>query len=206
VARPTKQSPELGDARTRLLNAALELIRTRGFAATTVDDLCRHAGVTKGSFFHHFKSKEALGVEAARWWTETTNAIFMVAPYHNHSDPVDRLLAYIEFRKTIISDNLAQFTCLAGTMAQEVYIDWPDIRVACGESILGHAATLEVDIELAIESADVRGDWTAVSLARHIQAVIQGAFVVAKAANNPDLARESLDHLERYVRMLFRRS
>ncbi|MFY8030596.1 MAG: TetR/AcrR family transcriptional regulator, partial [Devosia sp.] len=46
---------------------------------------------------------------------------------------------------------------------------------------------------------------TAQSLARHTQAVIQGAFVLAKAANNPALAREGLDHLERYVRLIFNR-
>ena len=60
MPRPTKQNPELGDARTRLLDAALRLIRERGFAATSVDDLCTAAGVTKGSYFHHFKTKQAL--------------------------------------------------------------------------------------------------------------------------------------------------
>ena len=33
--------------------------------------------------------------------------------------------------------------------------------------------------------------------------VIQGAFVVAKAADDPDVARESIDHLGRYLRQLF---
>ena len=45
--------------------------------------------------------------------------------------------------------------------------------------------------------------WTAKSLARHTQTVIQGAFVLAKAGNNAALARESLDHLDRYIRLLF---
>jgi uncharacterized heparinase superfamily protein len=45
--------------------------------------------------------------------------------------------------------------------------------------------------------------WSAESLARHTQAVLQGGFVLAKAGNDPDLARESLDHLDRYIRHLF---
>jgi TetR/AcrR family transcriptional regulator, transcriptional repressor for nem operon len=40
------------------------------------------AGVTKGAFFHHFESKEALGVAAAAYWAETTSALFATAPYH----------------------------------------------------------------------------------------------------------------------------
>jgi TetR/AcrR family transcriptional regulator, transcriptional repressor for nem operon len=203
MTRPTKQSPERGDARTRLLHAALASIRTRGYAATTVDELCRLAEVTKGSFFHHFKNKETLGIEVAKWWTETTSAYFSAASYHDHPDPLERLLAYVAFRKSMIGEELAQFTCLAGTLAQEVYTDWPNIRDASCESILGHAATLESDIALAMETRGVSGDWTAASLARHTQAVIQGAFVLAKAANDPNIARESLDHLARYIRSLF---
>jgi TetR/AcrR family transcriptional repressor of nem operon len=202
MPRPSKLSPERGDARIRLLEAARDIIRAKGFAATTVDDLCKQAEVTKGAFFHHFGSKEALGVAAAEFWAETTSAFFEAAPYHLPDDPLDRALAYVAFRKAIIVGELAEFTCLAGTMAQEIYATSSDIREACGKSIFGHAATLEGDIRAAMQAHGIRGDWTPESLARHTQAVIQGGFVLAKAGNNPDLARESLDHLDRYIRGL----
>lgn len=179
------------------------MIRRKGFAATTVDDLCRAAGVTKGAFFHHFPSKEALGVAAADFWAETTAAFFEDAPYHDHADPLDRVLGYIDFRKEIIEGALAEFTCLVGTMAQEVYNSAPAIREACAASILGHAETLEADIEAARVARGVDGDFTAASLARHTQAVLQGAFILAKATGDAGLARESVDHLRRYMEMLF---
>lgn len=203
MPRPTKQSPERGSARTRLLEAAQDLIRLKGYAATTVDDICNAAQVTKGAFFHHFNNKDSLGVAAAAFWAETTSGFFAAAPYHNPADPLDRVLAYIAFRKAIIVGELAEFTCLAGTMAQEVHASSRDICDACGRSIFGHAATLEADIEAARQDRGITGGWTAESLARHTQAVIQGGFVLAKAGNDPELARESLDHLDRYVRHLF---
>ncbi|WP_426754722.1 TetR/AcrR family transcriptional regulator [Myxococcus sp. Y35] len=203
MPRPPKRAPERGDARTRLLEAARETIRTKGFTATSVDELCQSAEVTKGSFFHHFKSKEALGVAAAEHWAETTSALFAGAPYHAPSDPLERVLAYVAFRKSLIAGDLAEFTCLVGTMVQEVYASSPDIRDACGASILRHAETLEADIGAAMKKRRIAGGWTAKSLARHTQAVIQGAFVLAKAGNDPALARESLDHLDRYIRLLF---
>lgn len=202
MPRPTKHNPERGDARTRLLDAALVLIRQRGFAATSVEDLCQAAGVTKGSYFHHFKTKDALGVAAARHWIDTTSAFFAAAPYHAPEDPLDRVLAYVAFRRSIIEGELFEFTCLVGTLVQETYASSADIREACGESILGHAATLEADIEAAMRRRGPFPGWTAASLARHTQAVIQGAFVLAKAGNDPELARESLDHLARYIRLL----
>lgn len=198
-------TPRRGEARDRLLEAARDVIRTQGFAATTVDDLCKAAGVTKGAFFHHFESKEALGVAAAAFWAETTSAFFAAAPYHDHADPLDRVLGYIEFRKTIIDGDLAAFTCLVGTMAQEVYASHPAIRDACAASIFGHAATVERDIAAAMAVHALAPDWTAASLAVHTQAVLQGAFILAKATGDARVARDSVDHLARYVRLLFGR-
>ncbi len=203
MPRPSKHSPERGDARTRLLEAARDIIRTKGYAATSVDELCQAAEVTKGAFFHHFKSKEALGVAAAEFWAETTSAFFAAAPYHAPTDPLGRVLAYVAFRRSIIAGAIPDFTCLVGTMAEEVYATAPAIRDACAASVFGHAATLEADIEAAMRDRGTDARWTAASLARHTQCVLQGAFVLAKAGNNAELARESLDHLDRYIRLLF---
>ena len=203
MPRPPKQDPQRGEARARLLAAARDVIRAQGFAATTVDDVCKAAGVTKGAFFHHFENKEALGVAAANYWAETTSAFFADAPYHMHDDPLDRLIGYVEFRKTIIEGDLEEFTCLVGTMTQEVYGSHPAIRDACAASILGHAATLEPDIRAAMKARGIKADWTPASLAAHAQAVLQGAFILAKATGDRAIARESVDHLRRYIEMLF---
>jgi TetR/AcrR family transcriptional repressor of nem operon len=203
MPRPTKQHPERGDARTRLLEAARDVIRAKGFAATSIDDLCKAAGVTKGAFFHHFESKEALGVAAAAHWAETTSAFFANAPYHRHEDSLDCLLGYVEFRKSIIEGELAEFTCLVGTMTQEAYGSHPAIRDACAASIFGHAATLEPHIEAAMKTRRIKADWTPASLARHTQAVLQGAFILAKATGDRAVALESVDHLKRYLTLLF---
>jgi TetR/AcrR family transcriptional regulator, transcriptional repressor for nem operon len=189
-------------ARQKLLDAALALIRTKGYEATTVDDLCAAAGVTKGAFFHHFDSKEALAVAAADYWSETTGAFFATAPYHRHADPLQRVLGYIDFRKAILTGKVPEFTCLVGTMVQEVYETSPAIRDACNLSISNHAATLEPDIAEAMARYRVR-NVTAHSLALHTQAVIQGAYVLAKAKGNAAIAAESIDHLRRYVAQLF---
>ncbi len=190
-------------AKEKLLNAALSLIREKGFSAMTVDDLCARAGVTKGAFFHYFKSKDELGVAAADHWSAVTGALFARAPYHDHDDPLDRVLAYIEFRRQLLRGEIPEFTCVVGTMVQETYGQHPEIREACGASIFGHAGTLVDDIAKAMTDRGVAAGWTAESLAAHTQAVLQGAFVLAKAKNDVGVAIESVDHLRRYVELLF---
>lgn len=198
----TLSSPKPG-ARQKLLVAALALIREQGYSPTSVDELCGQAGVTKGAFFHHFKSKDALGVAAANHWTETTSALFAAAPYHKHSDPLDRVLGYLDFRKTLLKGEVAEFTCLVGTMVQEIYETNPDLRAACEASIFGHAATLAADITAAKKRYRIRGPWTAESLALHTQAVLQGSFILAKANGSSAIAAASIDHLRRYIELLF---
>lgn len=195
-----KQNPS---TKPNMLDAALTVVRMKGYAATTVDDICREAGLSKGAFFHHFSSKEDLAVAAADYWSETTAAFFAVAPYHKSVDPLDRVLAYVTFRKELIQGALPEFTCLVGTMAQEAYSTSPAIQKACWESIAGHADTLVADIEAAMEQHGSPRDFTAESLALHTQAVIQGAFILAKASGDPQRAVESIDHLYRYLELLF---
>jgi len=190
-------------ARSKLLEAALSVIRSKGYSATSVDELCTAAGVTKGAFFHHFKSKDELAVAAADYWSEMTGALFAEAPYHDHVDPLERVLSYVAFRKQLLQGALPDFTCLVGTMVQETYDTAPAIRAACERCITRHAATLEADIEAAMLAKNMTPGWTAKSLALHTQAVIQGAFILAKATGGAEIAADSIDHLHRYIELLF---
>jgi TetR/AcrR family transcriptional repressor of nem operon len=109
----------------------------------------------------------------------------------------------VDLRKAILQGELPEFTCLIGTMVQEVYDTHPAIRVACDKSISEHAATLEADIADCMRLYGVTGDWTACSLALYTQAVIQGAFILAKAKGGPAVAADCIDHLRRYLKLLF---
>jgi len=201
MSQPAAKPPT---ARAKILQASLSVIRAKGYSATSVDDLCTAAGVTKGAFFHHFASKEALAVAAAQYWSEVTSALFAAASYHDHPDPLDRVLGYIDFRGRLIDGPVATFTCLVGTMVQESFAASPAIREACEASIFGHAATLEDDIAAAMIKYGVTGT-TAESLAQHTQAVLQGGFILAKARAGPEPAIDSVSHLKSYFTLLFRR-
>lgn len=198
-----QSQPTKPNAKDKILGAALKVIRERGYSATTVDDLCKEAGVTKGAFFHHFESKEDLAVKAANHWSEVTGQLFASADYHKEKDPLDQLLGYVAFRKELLKGEVAEFTCFVGTMVQETYGSSPSIRQACENSIFGHAATLESFIEGAKKRYAPKASWSTKGLAQHTQAVLQGSFILAKAKEDSSFAAESIDHLYRYIQLLF---
>jgi TetR/AcrR family transcriptional regulator, transcriptional repressor for nem operon len=193
----------LPNSKTRILDAALRVIRGKGYEATTVDDLCAAAGLTKGSFFHHFKSKEDLAVAAAAHFAAQADALCAQAPYRTLPDPLDRLLGYVDFRKVILRGSLSEFTCLLGTMVQETFATHPAIRDACDRHISAHAAEVAGDIALAKQRYAPDATWSTEGLALYTQSVLQGAFILAKARSGPQIATECLEHLRRYLVLLF---
>jgi TetR/AcrR family transcriptional repressor of nem operon len=186
-------------SRSKVLDAALQVIRTKGYAATTVDDLCAAAGVNKGSFFHHFKSKEDMALEAVEHWNSATGGLFENATFQQLSDPRDRVLGYIDFRKQLLRGNAPDFTCLLGTLVQETFETHPRIRDACKAGIDLHANTVAHDIAAA-KALYARGArWDPQVLALFTQATLQGAFILAKAQGSAAIVAQCIDHLRQHV-------
>jgi TetR/AcrR family transcriptional repressor of nem operon len=191
------------ETKAKLLTAARDVIRAKGYTATTVDDICAAAGVTKGGFFHHFANKEQLGIAAAEYFDEMATALFAAAPYRTLFDPRDRVLGYVDFRAAMLTGEIPQYTCLLGTMVQEVYDTHPEIAAACDRGMSSHVRELAADIEQAKARYAPNASWSAESVGYHMQAVLQGAFIFTKAKHDPAVARECLAHLRRYIETLF---
>lgn len=201
--RPFRPPPQ--SARDRLLEAGVRLIRRKGFAATSVADLCAVAGVTKGAFFHHFATKDDLGAELARFWSTSTSGFFADAPFRLEADPVDRILGYIDLRIALIGGPVEEFSCVAGTMIQESFRTSEPVRAASRDSIMGNAALFEADFAEAIAQTGINAD--PASLSHFLQAAIQGAFILAKTQDSEEaavaIARDTLANARRYFTLLF---
>jgi TetR/AcrR family transcriptional regulator, transcriptional repressor for nem operon len=195
---------ERPNARSKLIDAAHALVRRKGYSATSVDEICAAAGVTKGAFFHHFASKEALAVAAAEQWTARADELIFTLPdWTRIEDPLDRLLAHIDFRAAMMDGPAEDFTCFVGTMVQESFASNDALRAAADASMSAYAERLAEDIAAAVANYRVGDRVDALSLAYHVQAVLQGAFILAKAKGDSEIARDSTAHLKRYIQMLF---
>jgi TetR/AcrR family transcriptional repressor of nem operon len=90
-------------------------------------------------------------------------------------------------------------------MVQEAYDTHPLIRRACDAYITAHAGEVAEDIAAAKALYAPAAPWSAQSLALYTQAVLQGAFVLAKASGGTAVAHDCLAHLRCYLEHLFHR-
>jgi TetR/AcrR family transcriptional repressor of nem operon len=187
------------ETRAKLLDAARDVIRTKGYAGSTVDDICAAASVTKGSFFHHFDSKEALGIAAVEQFGVMAATLFGGAPYRSKSDPRDRVLGYVDFRISLLRGEIPLYTCLIGTTVQEVYATYPKLRTVCDRMLSEHVAELTRDLAAAKSRYAPDASWDPESVGYFMQCVLQGAFIFAKAKQSAEIATASLGHLRNYL-------
>ena len=81
----TQQRGEV--TRSHILDVAGELFAERGYDATSVADICARAGVTKGAFYHHFESKQAVFLELRDRWLAPLETQLTLARDPTHTLP-----------------------------------------------------------------------------------------------------------------------
>lgn len=188
------------NAREKLLAVGTELMRRSGYAATTVDEICSAAGVTKGAFFHHFPSKEALAEVCLEAWAQRMATMHRTAAYQSIEDPVEKVLAAIDFMIEAFAGAAVQKSCLAGTTVQEISETNPVLREAAHRCLHGGEAYFKTLLDAAGSSRHLQLDTT--SLAEHWMSTIQGSLLLAKASRDSAVIARNLTHLKNYFRSL----
>jgi TetR/AcrR family transcriptional repressor of nem operon len=184
--------------RDTLLETASRLFRQQGFIATTVDEICAQSGATKGAFFHHFKSKEAVAEECLARWKQNFGAMLAASPgLAAASDPVDRVLAVLDFFIELFSDPKQLKSCLAGTTVQEVAETHPRLRDAANDCFTALQGRLKCLLDDACRSRRIKRDTE--SLAALWIATLQGALVLCKASRDERVIPGSLRHVRAYI-------
>lgn len=187
----------------KLLDAAQRLMLAKGFVATTVDEICETAGLTKGSFFHYFQSKEDLGKVVLDRFVATKAQAFQQAPFLKKRDPLQRVHGYIDCAIQMSQEPAAQQGCLLGNFAQELSDTHPGMRSRCAQHFARWAEAFKQDLDQARAKYAPKAAFDTQSLAEHFIAVLEGSLILAKAKRDPGAVERHLRHFKRYLKALF---
>ena len=188
-------------ARERILEATTTLLLDRGYGATSVDEICRAAGVTKGGLFYHFDSKETLVSAAVERFFAALVAAGEAARADTGSRPFEALDAYVESLPVLIEGPLLTRGCLLGAMSLQTSEShpavWASAQHALGEwraglvSLIGAAAA-----ERAVE-VDSAG------LADGLLAAVEGGLLLERSGVSTGAAVAAVNHFRHYLSQLF---
>jgi TetR/AcrR family transcriptional repressor of nem operon len=198
-----KKSKKPADTKGRLLDGAERLMLAKGFVATTVDEICAAAGVTKGSFFHYFKSKDDLAKAVLERFCEIRARLMHESPLRNKKDPLERVYGSIDTFIEMSRSPLAKNGCLLGNFAQELSDSHPGMRSLCEQRFAEWAAVLKQELDEAKTKHLPGSRLDTESLAEHFIAIIEGALILAKAKQDMGVLGKSLRHFRRYLESLF---
>lgn len=188
-------------ARRKLLDAARELMLAQGFAATSLEQVCRRAGLTKGCFFHYFEDKEALGSALIEEWAGSREEKHR-ALFGDSKDPLDRVYHYVDSFAALAREGSLGKGCLLGVFSGEL-TGVPKIRAACDKGFASWGADLARELEAARKKRAPNLRLDAGALADHFIALIEGAILLAKARQDPSVIAASARQYRDYLARLF---
>lgn len=177
------------DARDRLLDTAAQLVHERGYTAVSVSDICKEAGLKKGSFYHFFRSKHALVLAALDRVGERQDA-HMESVLGSGRSVRERLKDMIVglYRGHRLAQQAARTShgCPLGNITQEMAHRDPEMRLKLEQMF----ATTQRRLSRMLAQADAREELSVREPDRAAEAIIaylQGTILLAKATDDPEV-------------------
>jgi TetR/AcrR family transcriptional repressor of nem operon len=184
-------------AKDKIIASTLDLMKGRGYQAVTVDEIISHAGVSKGSFYHAFKSKEELALTAMEVYGNRGWEIVANGEYRNIEDPVKRAKAFVEHVRTKCGE-LWKHGCLLGAIALEVAESNPKLIKKIDMLFNNLEDGGERIFTPALKARKVK-KVTGKELGRHFLAIIEGGIVVSKSHSTPEYLDQEIGHFIKYL-------
>jgi TetR/AcrR family transcriptional repressor of nem operon len=175
----------------------------QGFSATGVDEICREAGVTKGAFFHHFKTKEDLGRAALAEWAAVGQSFYQQALSAPLKGPLDQVHRFFDIMLGIVEQTPGTLSCLVGMLSQELAMANGALRECCREHLTEWTALVRDLLVAAKKVQKPKVDFDPEQVAWFLNSLWQGSMLVGKTGAGAEMIVRNLHHGRAYVDALF---
>ncbi len=193
--------------RERILDSAQRLVLEQGLAATSIDDVLTAAETSKGAFFHHFPSKNALARAIVERYAEADIAFleeFMARAERESDDPAEQLVAFLRCFEGAADEIVAeQPSCLYVSYIFERQLFDDGTNDVIMDALLAYRTKIAEKIAAAIELHPPVIPIDPMALADHATVTFEGAFVLARALGDPTIMRRQLELVRRTMALVF---
>jgi TetR/AcrR family transcriptional repressor of nem operon len=184
------------DTQQRILDSARELFFARSYADVGVADICEHAGVKKGSFYHFYTSKQALTLAVLDAHFVDIKDKMIDQAFAEDLPPLARLARFAEmayqFQKQVSVQTGHVLGCPFGNLATELSTQDELIRERIQQIFAKLQSLVSSVLKTAQEQGAVPKEVDAVASAQAMLAYFEGVLLMAKNQNDPELIRQLL--------------
>jgi TetR/AcrR family transcriptional regulator, transcriptional repressor for nem operon len=181
------------DAAERLVNTMAALVHQRGYLGVGVDDVCKAAGVKKGSFYYFFKSKRDLMLAALERQQQMGQEHLVDAAFADDCPPLERIQRLLETAGRIEASNKTRggrvLGCAFGNLAAEVGGSEPILTKRVNEALCKFSESVRDALHDAKRRGDVPRSLDVAKTTDAILAYLEGVMLLAKMRNDPALIR-----------------
>lgn len=191
------------ETRQMLLDAAIHLMMRQGFSASTVDQICTEAGLTKGSFFHYFDSKEAIARAAVDFFAQFGTDLYAEAWKDPARDPLVQLHHLLDIMISFNQRPGEPCVCMVGMMSQELASTNPEMRAICQRHLTNWADPVIRALAEAKKIHPPRVEFDPEKVAWFLNSLWQGSMLIGKTRESPAMIIDNLRLAHAYLDSLF---
>lgn len=195
------------DTRKKILDVAQDAVLTKGFDATSIDEIVATAELTKSGFFYHFRDKNALAHALIERHIQVEDQLFdevFGRAKDLADDPLQVALIALKLLAELIEDMPNGHPgCIVATAVYQDRLFNPDVREANRRAVLGWRSRFRAMFDAIVEVYPANDAVDLDDLADMVSSVIEGGIVMARAVSEPSITARQIMLLRSYVRLLF---
>jgi len=193
--------------RNRILDAAMQLVLDHGYGGMSVDQVIAAAGITKGAFFHHFKSKNDLAQALLDRYVQMDNNLLheLIARAEKLShDPLQQYLIFVGLLEEMMRSLSAPPPgCLVASYVYQMELFSPETQQSVIEGFKEWERVLGEKLQAVFTKQTPRLPVTAEQIYDNLLALFEGGVILGRLYNKSTTLGDQLAQHKQYVELLF---
>ncbi len=188
--------------RERILNAGMALFHLHGYNATGLDKVIKQAGVTKGNFYYHFKSKEALALATLDWQFELIQKEMKAQVFDKKEKPLKTLFSVLEMMAHKQKEQHREGHvrgCYFGNFTLELSTTSQAIRDKVKSIFQQYNELIESLLIMARDTGEIARQIDPAQLSLVILGQLEGAILLDKANQQPQHVDNSIAFIKQFL-------
>jgi AcrR family transcriptional regulator len=194
------RQPDL--TRQQILDAAFCEIHRSGFQAASIANILANTGLTKGALYHHFPTKQALGLAVVDEVIKVRLEALIFRRLRESERPVDTLLEIIATIHERVPADFVKLGCPLNNLMQEMSPLDEAFKERLNQSLSVWHGTVEEALRRGQEQGTIRAEVDHRAAALFIVSAWEGCIGIAKNLQSPDAFALCMKQLHGYVQGL----